>query len=529
MINKFAAKENLRWKMKSHLKSRVVQYVLITLSILFGVTLFSYFFGINKFLESLREINIFDALMGQIANTLIVLSLTSVLSSNFGQAYWVDIKEMKLIKPFWTCFTGITVYLLTALLYSIGAYLVGLYVGVVLSAVCSTILLIILSFKMISIYFGKEEIKNQLREEYKYLCIIKNYFYISDYLREIKKFEEELRENVDVHKHKKCLALQNEMKQIESKLNSHNTKLVSEAHKEQIDRHIKGCELVKSIDSKIEEHTKNAIQNNEAEVVFENIELLLFAKNYETLFRLMEDLFLWDESYFCEIIRQLNKKGMGALFERELRFFKHFALQRLITMSGKWHVIQFFLLFYDKTNYGMKKIKEDLDKIREKCMNLRDREIKNDTKGMSDYGTKEDYRITKLERQKLKEEDEALRDEILYLLKQCKTKDLRHYYLPIKECHIAYEEGKYEIVDKYIRVILECVRDDVISITFDSNIREVHAEAEFSFSYLTEEELELLQLILEKDKGKSIISEEDKISLMKMKDIRIGNKHYMEI
>ena len=172
--------------MEIHLKSRTVKYVSVTIAFLLVASFLLYLFNIDKAIESLREINYFDLLLGQIANTLIVLSLTSVLSSNFGQAYWVDIKETKLIKPFWTCFTGITVYLLTALLYSILMYAIGRYAGVLLSAVFSTVLLVILSFQMISIYFGKEGIKKQLREEYEQLLRLTNYPYVSDYLYKIR-------------------------------------------------------------------------------------------------------------------------------------------------------------------------------------------------------------------------------------------------------------------------------------------------------------------------------------------------------
>ena len=101
--------------MEIHLKSRTVKYVSVTVAFLLVTTFLLYLFNMDKAIESLPEINYFDLLLGQIANTLIVLSLTSVLSSNFGQAYWVDIKETKLIKPFWTCFTGITVYLLNSI------------------------------------------------------------------------------------------------------------------------------------------------------------------------------------------------------------------------------------------------------------------------------------------------------------------------------------------------------------------------------------------------------------------------------
>ena len=68
----------------------------------------------------------------------------------------------------------------------------GCDAGVVVSAVFSTGLLIILTFKMISIYFGKEELKKQLLVEYKHMLILKNSSYVSDYHRRLEKYLEEV-------------------------------------------------------------------------------------------------------------------------------------------------------------------------------------------------------------------------------------------------------------------------------------------------------------------------------------------------
>ena len=155
----------LRRMMNMQFRARTCIYVITSLIILTITTAICSLCGIDKFFGSFVDISYFDLLTGQIANTLIVLSLTSVLSSDFGQAYWIDIKDTKLITPFWWCFIGITVYLLTAMVFSITVYAMGCDAGVVVSAVFSTGLLIILTFKMISIYFGKEELKKQLLVE----------------------------------------------------------------------------------------------------------------------------------------------------------------------------------------------------------------------------------------------------------------------------------------------------------------------------------------------------------------------------
>ena len=506
--------------MEIHFKSRTVKYFTVTIVLLLVTTFLLYFFNIDKAIESLHEINYFDLLLGQIANTLIVLSLTSVLSSNFGQAYWVDIKETKLIKPFWTCFTGITVYLLTALLYSILMYAVGRNAGVLLSAVFSTALLIILSFQMISIYFGKEGIKKQLREEYEQLLRLGHNSYISDYLYKIKKLENELRECSSPEKRDLCRALQNERKALEEKLNSADEKLVDEAHKEYIERSIDALETIKSIDIKLEEYTKNAINNNDSEVIIENIELLLSAENYITLFRLMEDLFSWDESYCCKVLRQVNERGANFIINREMRFFKQFALQKLIAGSGKLSATQFLLSIYDPSNLGMKNVKEDLRRIDSERRKLREKELELNKVmlGCEDVG--EGFRKVKRENKLLLEEKEAVEEEMLTLIRSCTTKDLRSYYLPLEECYRAYEEGKYEIANKYITVTVECFREDIASIRFDTGIMDIPDSGIF-FSYFTEEEFLIVERLIEKDRQKAVLSEENKKLLLSMKEIKL--------
>ena len=507
--------------MEIHLKSRTVKYVSVTVAFLLVTTFLLYLFNMDKAIESLSEINYFDLLLGQIANTLIVLSLTSVLSSNFGQAYWVDIKETKLIKPFWTCFTGITVYLLTALFYSILMYAMGRYAGVLLSAVFSTVLLMILSFQMISIYFGKERIKQQLREEYEQLLRLTNYPYVSDYLYKIKKLEKELRECASPEKEELGRALQTEIRELEQKLNSGDEKLVDEAHKEYIERSVDAHENLKSIDIKLEEYTKNAIKNNDSDVIIENIELLVSAENDITLFRLMEDLFSWDERYCCKVLRQVNERGTNFIINREMHFFKQFALQKLIEGSGKLSAIQFLLSIYDQSNLGMKNIREDLKKIDSERRKLRDKELELNKVMLSHEDIGEGYRQVKQENKQLEEEKKALEKEILALLSSCTTKDLRSYYLPLEECYRAYEEGKYEISNKYITVILECFRLDFDSIRFDTGIMDIHSDRAIIFSYFTKEELWIVERLIEEDKLKSVLSEKDKKTLLSMKEIKL--------
>ena len=348
-----------------------------------------------------------------------------------------------------------------------------------------------------------------------------NYPYVSDYLYKIKKLEKELRECASPENEGLGQALQTEIRELEQKLNSGDEKLVDEAHKEYIKRSVDAHETLKNIDIKLEEYTKNAIKNNDSDVIIENIELLVSAENDITLFRLMEDLFSWDERYCCKVLRQVNERGTNFIINREMHFFKQFALQKLIEGSGKLSAIQFLLSIYDQSNLGMKNIREDLKRIDSERRKLRDKELELNKVMLSHEDIGEGYRQVKQENKQLEEEKKALEREILALLSSCTTKDLRSYYLPLEECYRAYEEGKYEIANKYITVILECFRLDLDSIRFDTGIMDIHSDRAIIFSYFTEEEFWIVERLIEEDKLKSVLSEKDKKALLSMKEIKL--------
>lgn len=509
-------------------KFRTSVYIATSLIILLLITVASYVTGAAKLFENYVDINYFDLLVGQIANTLIVLSLTSVLSSNFGQAYWVDIKDTKLITPFWGCFIGITVYLLTALVFSIFAYATGYNAGVVISAVFATILLIILTFKMISIYFGKEELKKQLSVEYKHMLILNNSSYVSDYLRRLKKYLEEIEKKDFSGKSQYMRNLKKEILTIEKGLDSKDEEVVDATHKKHIDNHIKCMDKVKNIDLKIEEYTQNAIDNNETEVVRENVELLVECENYDTFFNLVEELFDWDEKYTCKILLNLSKKNMAWIIKDKMSFFKQYALQRLITQSGKLDAIQNLLLIYDTSNLGMTKLEPQIRDIKEKCLQLKkETRISNEIVESEDFGTS--MRKEREAKRQLKEKDEQLRNELISILESAGTKDIRAFYIPIREACIAYEEGKYEIVNKYITVILANFNQDIKFIKSSSGLMDVDGKIQFTFSYVTDEEILLINQLIEKDKVNLVIPEKAKIALSKMDKVTIDNNPWSEI
>lgn len=488
-----------------------------------------HFLGAEQFLEGFIDINYFDLLAGQIANTLIVLSLASVLSSDFGQAYWINIKDTKLITPFWGCFIGITVYLLTGLVYSVVSYAVGFKLGIVISAIGATGLLVILTFKMISIYFGKEELKKQLSVEYREKLILNNTGYVFDYLRKLKNFQETVEKEEFPKKSSFIVKLNKEIKEIQEGLESENEEIVDRCHKDHISKYMKGREEVRKIDLKIEEYTKNAIINNDTEIVTENIELLVESENYDTFFNLLVELYDWDEKYTCKILMRISKKNRVWLIKDKMNFFKQYALQKLITQSGKLDAIQNLLLIYDPSNLGMSKLRPDINKITE-----RERKIKKQTSELENkLARAEDYDACMKEqrekRKSLKEEDTKLSQELRKLLETAATKDLRAYYIPIREAYLAYEEGKYEIVNKYLTVILTNFEQECFMIKSDSGILDVDSSIEFRFSYVTDEEIFIINQLIEKDKTIMAIPEKTKKKLSGLNQVVISNNVWSEI
>lgn len=517
--------------MTGKFKYRTFFYMLLSIVFLTVVSAIAYLLGFAGLLDKLSGFNCFDALAGQIANTLIVLSLTSVLSSDFGHAYWVDIKETKLIKPIWSCFTGITVYLLTGLLYSLVAYILGKNLAVAVSAVFSTLLLIFLSFKMISIYFGKEELKKELSIEYRKLLILTDNSYVEDYSRRLARFLDQI-ENEEFHK--KWLHIyktEKELRCLNDALNSGNSKRIDECQSSHMDNYIKGLDQLKNYDSKIIEFTQNAIKNNETEVVQENISLLVDSENYETYFNLLEDLFDWNEKYACKTLLKLSQKNKAWVIKDKMSFFKKYALDKMLNGSGELDSIQNLLLIYDPSNLGLKNVESQLKNIGEKFLEIE----KDETQLEKEIAEAEDMiayaKSQKQRRDALKNSKEEEKNKLIEIYKKLGTKDIRAYYVPVDELCFAYEEHRYSAAQKCLDVILYTAEQDrayIKSTLAISNI-DLSDEFFFSYSYLTDEELIKVNRIIELDKDLNILKPNQKKRLQALAEVKISNNPMEDI
>lgn len=187
------------------------------------------------------------------------------------------------------------------------------------------------------------------------------------------------------------------------------------------------------------------------------------------------------------------------------------------------------LLIYDPSNLGMSKLRPDINKITE-----RERKIKKQTSELENkLARAEDYDACMKEqrekRKSLKEEDTKLSQELRKLLETAATKDLRAYYIPIREAYLAYEEGKYEIVNKYLTVILTNFEQECFMIKSDSGILDVDSSIEFRFSYVTDEEIFIINQLIEKDKTIMAIPEKTKKKLSGLNQVVISNNVWSEI
>lgn len=509
--------------MKIHFRFRTIIYIMTALLILSALTTMGYCCNFDSILTDYADIGYFELLLGQIANTLIVLSLTSVLSSNFGHAYWVDIKDSKLIEPFWTCFVGITVYLLTGLVYSIAAYILHLPLGVIISYLLSTLLLILLTFKMISIYFGKEEMKKRLFEEYKQLLILNNNSYVDDYLRNLEKYLSDAEPRHFPGKKHFLRNIRNEITELKSKLDSKDEPLIEKVHTTHIDNFIKGQHTLQEIDLKIQQYTKDAIANNETEVVHENIELLIECESYHSFFHLLEELFEWDEKYTCYCLKQISQKNRLWILKDNLNFFKKYALQKLISESGKLDAIQDLLFIYDSENLGMRQLAIELATIMDQCHQIHDIQATLDKEMKLAEDPIACHRIQKKQRLEIKKEEELIIEELMSILKNASAKDLRSFYIPIREAMLAHDEGHYEIANKYLTIILINYRQDTEMIKSSCNITNIDSPLSLELPYLTEDEITTLYLLFEKDRPINAISESVKSQLLNIQTIRIDN------
>ena len=241
------------------------------------------------------------------------------------------------------------------------------------------------------------------------------------------------------------------------------------------------------------------------------------------LLNVNEELFEWDEKYTCKTLFNLSRKNMAWVIKDKMSFFKQYALQKLIAQGGKLDAVQNLLLIYDTTNLGMAKLAPKLKEISDKSLLLKNEKVRLDRELNNSEDFREVMRSQREIKKQLRQKDEELRNELVSVLEKAGPKDFRMFYIPIREAYVAYEEKNYEMVNKYITVILTNYNQDIQFIKLSSGITDVDAEIRFTFSYVTDEEIFLIDQLIEKDKTNLIIPEKDKAILSHMDKVTIDN------
>ena len=109
-----------------------------------------------------------DILFTQISVSFIVISLTTVLSSNSKVIYWADLIQMELVDPILTDFLAYSMYIFACLTASI-YFVVEKSHYVVISFGISVVLMVLLTIKMITVNFESEHSRRKIEMYYDWI------------------------------------------------------------------------------------------------------------------------------------------------------------------------------------------------------------------------------------------------------------------------------------------------------------------------------------------------------------------------
>lgn len=273
-------------------------------------------------------------------------------------------------------------------------------------------------------------------------------------------------------------------------------------------------EELEKYDKKIEEYTKNAISQNDRDVITENIKLLVECENCEILLNLFKDLLDWNEEYACHILAEIDFIGYIYNSEnpnvvRQCKFLQQYAFHKLILSSEKLDALQTLLLNYSMPYLAMTETKRRELK-REKA-----EIIENINQVLNRLENEHD--ISEEEKKNLEEQREELKEKLWEIMSKLGLLE-RRYHVPIEEAYVAYMEGRYRIANNIIDIIYQNFEDDKSFIFRLSGIMEIDGEMSFDFSYVTDEEIFYIDQIMEKDANISVISKSAKEKLALIKD-----------
>lgn len=139
---------------------------------------------------SLPEFNYQDLFFTELSIAFLVISFVTLLANKTEDIYWVDVIQYRLVKPDYTSIVDISCYIFANMIISLFAYLVPTRWNLLLFSFVQIILLLgLLSMKLLMAFFGIDDLKIELEEEYekaldfrKTVVLIHNYYDSNPYL-----------------------------------------------------------------------------------------------------------------------------------------------------------------------------------------------------------------------------------------------------------------------------------------------------------------------------------------------------------
>lgn len=117
---------------------------------------------------TLPEFNYQDIFCTELSIAFLVISFVTLLANKTEIVYWVDVIQYRLVKPNHTSIVDISSYIFANIIISLFAYLIPpLNSLLVFSFVQVIFLLGMLSLKLLMAFFGVEDLKRELENEYK--------------------------------------------------------------------------------------------------------------------------------------------------------------------------------------------------------------------------------------------------------------------------------------------------------------------------------------------------------------------------
>ena len=223
------------------------------------------------------------------------------------------------------------------------------------------------------------------------------------------------------------------------------------------------------------------------------------------------------------MLRALSKKNMAWIGRDRISFFKQYALHKLITDSGKLSAVKLLLMIYDPDNKGMDGLMPQTREIAQACDELKKQEAAMARQAADAEDLTACFREQKKQRQQIQDEQDRLKSRLGEILAGAKTRDLRSFYLPIREALTAFDCGDYDVVNRYVTVILNVVEQDIYTIWALSEITRFHPAMEFTFSYVTAGEMALICQLADKDEKTMAIPDQHKQWLLSLGRVRISS------